>query len=83
MNKCKKCGKEFISFLSETCPYCGHDNSVSFGDVLDSIFSPSPDKNKNNKKKQNKPYDPYDWDNPNNCSDREYMDDDDYDDFDN
>ncbi len=29
------------------------------------------------------PFDPYNWDNPDNCSDDEYMDDDDYDDFDN
>ncbi len=83
MNKCKKCGKEFIGFFSEVCPYCGYDNSISFGD----IFSSSPEENNNNKgdnkKKQKKRYDRYDWDNPNNCSDREYMDNDDYDDFDN
>ncbi len=33
-------------------------------------------------KDEKKKFDPYDWDDPNNCSDREYMDNDDYDDFD-
>ncbi len=37
----------------------------------------------NLEEKKNDEYDPYDWDNPDNCSDDEYMDDDDYDDFDN
>ncbi len=39
---------------------------------------------KNDKKPEDKPkFNPYDWENPDNCSDREYMDDEDYDDFDN
>ncbi len=73
--KCKKCGKEFLGLFSDRCPYCGFDNSASFGEAQSSL----PKKNEKKKKK----YDPYDWDDPNNCSDREYMDNDDYDDFDN
>ncbi len=75
--KCKCCGKDFIDLFSDKCPFCGCDNSVS---LFDSIFSCSEDKENPETKKQ---YDPYDWDDPDNCSDREYMDDDDYDDFDN
>lgn len=73
---CKHCGKEFISLFSDICPFCGTDNSVS---ILEAIFSNPPE---DEPKKENKKFDPYDWDNPDNCSDREYMDDDDYDDFD-
>ena len=76
--KCKHCGKEFISIFTDVCPFCGFDNSES---LLHAIFSDPPNDNKPNERK--KPLDPYDWDNPDNCSDREYMDDDDYDDFDN
>lgn len=76
--KCKHCGKEFIGFFSDVCPFCGTDNSVS---LFDTIFgNPVEEKKPENKKKS---FDPYDWDDPDNCSDREYMDDDDYDDFDN
>lgn len=76
--RCKKCGKEFISIFSDICPFCGNDNSES---LLHAIFSDTPANEK--PKNKNKPFDPYDWDNPDNCSDREYMDDDDFDDFDN
>lgn len=76
---CKKCKKEFSSLFSDICPYCGTDNSVS---LLHAIFGNDEEKNDPPKKKDTS-YDPYDWDNPDNCSDREYMDDDDYDDFDN
>lgn len=73
---CKKCGKEFIGLFSDICPFCGHDNYES---LFHTLFS-NPEPPKTNKDK--KPFDPYDWDNPDNCSDREYMDDEDYDDFD-
>ena len=76
---CKKCKKEFYSIFSNACPFCGCDNSVSFGDAIDSVFSPLPEK----KKEQKKSYDPFDWEDPDNCSDIEYEDDEDYDDFDN
>ncbi len=76
---CKKCGREFIGFFSEVCPFCGTDNNVS---LFDSIFSDPPENKKTKEEKKKKKFDPYDWDNPNNCSDREYMDNDDYDDFD-
>lgn len=75
---CSKCGKEFVSIFSTTCPFCGDPNRISLWDTL---FSPTPSDNKKDDKKD--PFDPYDWENPDNCSDREYMDDDDYDDFDN
>ena len=43
--KCKKCGKEFLSFLSDICPFCGADNITTWGDVLSSLTSPTtPDK---------------------------------------
>jgi len=71
---CKNCGKEFISIFSDVCPFCGADNSVS---LFDSIFSSFDNKTTPDKKKPK--YDPNDWENPDNCSDREYMDDDDYD----
>ena len=75
---CKFCGKEFVSIFSEVCPYCLTDNSG--GSIFGAMFSNSnPDKKE---KKVKDKFDPYDWDNPDNCSDREYMDDDDYDDFD-
>ncbi len=75
--KCRKCGKEFIDFFSLVCPFCGFDNNLSFFDILFGR-NETPKKSTPNKGKS----DIYDWDNPDNCSDREYMDDDDYDDFD-
>ena len=75
--KCKKCGQDFISLFSDICPFCGTDNSVS---LFDTLFGNPPEQINTERKKA---FDPYDWDNPDNCSDREYMDDDDYDDFDN
>lgn len=76
--KCKSCGKEFVSLFSNTCPYCGNDNSTS---IFDTLFGSSNNEIKSNKKK--KSFDPYNFDDFDNCSDDEYMDDDDYDDFDN
>ena len=76
---CKKCGRELIGFFSEVCPFCGTDNHVS---LFDAIFSDPPENKKTKDEKKKKKFDPYDWDDPNNCSDREYMDNDDYDDFD-
>jgi len=77
--KCKKCGMEFTSFFSDSCPYCGSDNQTTVDDIISTIFTPLPD---DKPKKEKSPFDPYDWDDPNNCSEREYDDDDDYDDFD-
>ena len=78
--KCKKCGKEFLSFLSDICPFCGADNITTWGDVLSSLTSPTtPDKGIDRSDK----YDPDDWEYHDNCSDKEYEDDEDYDDFDN
>ena len=74
--KCDRCGKEYSIILFSSCPYCGHRNDASF---LGSLFG-SGEAKKEPKKKD--PFDPNDWDNPDNCSDREYMDDEDYDDFD-
>ena len=53
--KCKNCGKEFIGIISDICPFCGTDNSIS---LLDALFS----NNSEEKKKQTvrKPFDPYD-----------------------
>ena len=76
--KCKHCGKEFVSLLSDICPYCGTDNAIS---LFDAIFGDLPEEE--NVQTEKKSFDPYDWDNPDNCSDEEYMDDDDYDNFDN
>lgn len=78
--KCKRCGKEFIAFLSDICPFCGADNTTTWGDVWDSLTSPSQrDKGIN----RSSSHDPDDWEFHDNCSDREYEDDEDYDDFDN
>ena len=74
--KCDRCGKEYSILLFSSCPYCGHRNSTS---LLRDVFG--PDDRKNDPLAKSK-FDPYDWNNPDNCSDREYMDDDDYDDFD-
>ncbi len=54
-------------------------------DVLKPIFDDlfSLPKNDSKKPEEKPKFNPYDWDNPDNCSDREYMDDEDYDDFDN
>lgn len=80
--KCKYCGKEFISLFSSICPYCGKNNSVSLFDAL--FGSENKEKvKKDEPKKVKDKFDPYDWNNPDNSSDREYLDDDDYDDFDN
>lgn len=77
---CKKCGKEFIAFLSDICPFCGADNTVTWGDVWDTLTTPLPqDKGIDRSSK----VDPDDWEYHDNCSDREYEDDEDYDDFDN
>ena len=76
--KCKRCGQEFISILSSICPYCGTDNSVTFSDfIFGNLYDQESKKNKT------KSFDPYDFDDDKACSDNEYMDDDDYDDFDN
>lgn len=75
--KCKYCGKEFVSFFSNVCPFCGKKNNAS---ILDALFNNSKEETP---EKVKKPVDPYDWNNSDNCSDREYMDDEDYDDFDN
>ena len=73
--KCTKCGQDFISLFFDICPYCGADNSKSSSSWI--ISTAPSEKSKSNKDTQ---YDPYDWENPDNCSDREYEDDDDYDD---
>ena len=75
--KCQHCGNEYSLLLNSSCPYCGHTNSTS---LFGAIFGPGPDEKK--KPSPKSPFDPNDWDNPENCSDREYMDDDDYDDMD-
>ena len=47
--KCKKCGKEFNSILSDYCPYCGTDNSFeddsnfTFLMLVDSIIEDEED----------------------------------------
>ena len=74
---CKKCRQDFIGFFSCVCPYCGFDNDQSFFGIFD--LDEDIDENIND----NSYNDEYNWDNPDNCSDDEYMDDDDYDDFDN
>ena len=77
---CKRCKKEFISFLSPICPYCGCDNTVTWGDVWETATTPIENKRE---KGGFGGHDPDDWEYYDNCSDREYMDDEDYDDFDN
>ena len=72
--KCKNCGQEFVGLFSDICPFCGADNSVS---LFDTIFGLPPQNQPSGPSK--KAHDPYDWDDPDNCSEREYMDDDDYD----
>ena len=42
---CSKCGKEFVSIFSTTCPFCGDPNRISLWDTL---FSPTPSDNKKN-----------------------------------
>lgn len=78
--KCKKCGKEFIAFLSDICPFCGADNTTTWSDVWGSLTSPMP---QNNGIDRSSEYDSDDWEYHDNCSDKEYEDDEDYDDFDN
>ena len=91
--KCKKCGYEFEPY-TKICPYCGFDNNYSLSEVYGydykeygMSFEDYIEDNKSNNssildtpKSKNNRYDPYDFDNPDNCSDREYMDDEDYDD---
>ena len=78
--RCKRCGKEFIAFLSDICPFCGADNTVTWDDIWSSLTSPTP---QNKGIDRSSKYDPDDWEYHDNCSDKEYEDDEDYDDFDN
>lgn len=66
-------------FLSQgKDPFDDGKKEPSFFDIL---FGNHPIES--NKPSSKASHDEYDWDDPDNCSDREYMDDDDYDDFDN
>ena len=56
------------------------NESLSLFDILFGQNS-SNDRTSYSRKRETKE-DIYDWDNPNNCSEKEYDDDDDYDDFD-
>lgn len=77
---CKKCGKEFIAFLSDICPFCGADNTTTWGDVWETLTTPLPQTEGVDRSSK---VDPDDWEVYDNCSDREYEDDEDYDDSDN
>ncbi len=67
------------NFLSQAADPFGEGNKEpSFFDILFGNHHVE-----DNKTSSRPSHDEYDWDDPDNCSDREYMDDDDYDDFDN
>ena len=74
--KCRFCGAEFISLFSDICPFCGCDNSES---ILDHLLSPAAAP----KSRPKEDKDENDMEDPDNFSDEEYMEDDDFDDFDN
>jgi hypothetical protein len=78
--KCRKCGEDFIAFFSEVCPFCGTDNTITWGDIFDTLTG-SMEQNKGVDRKGK--VDPDDWEYHDNCSDEEYEDDEDYDDSDN
>ena len=73
---CRKCGKEFSSLFTTVCPNCGKDNDLPFFDLFSNDTKEEP-------KPKQESYDPYDFEIFDNCSDREYDDNEDYDDFDN
>ena len=77
---CKNCGREFIAFLSDVCPFCGADNTAQSGSIWDAITAPLPEQKGIDRSSK---VDSDDWNNHDNCSDKEYDDDEDYDDFDN
>ncbi len=56
------------------------NQNVSLFDIIFGVNNSSNDYSPTRKREDKENI--YDWDNPNNCSEREYDDDDDYDDFD-
>lgn len=61
----------------------GNDNGFWFNNTSNNSRIPNRPTNGMDKREVNNGLDIYDWNNPDNCSEREWLDDDDYDDFDN
>ena len=74
---CKHCGSSFVSFGSDVCPYCGLSNPPTNEQIYGSLFSPLPQSKGIDRSLK---HDSDDWNYYDNCSDREYDDDEDYDD---
>lgn len=57
--------EKITALFSDICPFCGTENNVSsFNTIFESLAE------------EKKPFDPYDWDDSDNCTNREYVDDD-------
>ena len=67
---------DFFALFASDTPSDAPDNTTPSNHLFD-LFQP-----KETTAKKEDVFDPYDWENPDNCSDREYEDDEDYDDED-